>query len=123
MLITTEPVTVYRDERGALIKAWPAPVSGEVYVIELLPGCPRGHHYHVLGGEWFIPLSGRARLTVSAPDGSDHTSMILAVGERARVEAGVAHVLTAEGGPALVAAVADLEHRDEETIPCPVALP
>lgn len=123
MPISVEPVTRFTDARGALIKAWPGPVSGEVYVVELLPGHPRGHHYHERGGEWFVPLSGAATLTVADPRTGAQEQVTLSVGERARVEPFQAHVLSASGGPALVAAIADFEHADEVTVPYRVKLP
>lgn len=122
MPILVEPVTRFTDARGALLKAWPGPVSGEVYVVELLPGHPRGHHYHERGGEWFVPLSGQATLTVADPQTGAQEQVTLSVGQRARVEPGQAHVLSATGGPALVAAIADVAHRDEVTVPFPVRL-
>jgi len=117
MPILTELVRLVHDGRGALIKAWPRPVHGEVYVVELVPGAPRGNHYHVRGGEWFVPLSGAVWLTVADPETGSRERIRLEVGVRARVEAGQAHVLAAAGGPALVAAIADFEYNDEQTVP------
>jgi mannose-6-phosphate isomerase-like protein (cupin superfamily) len=116
MLLHPEPITVFADARGALLKVWPGRVDGEVYVVELRPGHPRGHHYHERGGEWFIPLSGSVCVTAMLP-GGEPERVTLSVGQRVRVDAGVAHVLSAAGGPALVAAIADNIHQDEVTIP------
>ena len=115
MHIQTEPVVIHRDERGALIKAWPAPIAGEAYAVELLPGHPRGHHYHHHGGEWFVPLSGVAILVAEDP-GSGARVVVRLDGLRARVEAGIAHALfAADDAPALVLAIADREWADEVT--------
>jgi oxalate decarboxylase/phosphoglucose isomerase-like protein (cupin superfamily) len=120
--IQTEPVIIHSDTRGALTKAWPGPVSGEVYTVELLPGHPRGHHYHRNGGEWFVPLQGVARLILEDPATGQRAEVRLE-GIRARVEAGIAHTLiAADEAPALVLAIADCAWQDEETIPYPVAL-
>ena len=64
LVIETEPIEIFEDPRGQLIKAWPRPHGGEVYVVELLPGHPRGNHLHHHGGEWFVPLQGEATLFV-----------------------------------------------------------
>lgn len=120
-LVHTEPITVHADARGALLKLWPGPVSGEVYAVELLPGTSRGHHWHRRGGEWFAPLQGVAVLVVEDP-ASGRREVVRLEGLRARVEAGLAHALYAEA-PALVLALADLRPEQDETVPCPVTLP
>jgi uncharacterized cupin superfamily protein len=121
--IQTEPVVTHRDHRGALVKAWPGPVSGEVYTVELRPGHPRGHHYHQHGGEWFVPLQGVAILIVEDPTTRER-AVIRLEGIRARVEAGIAHtLLAADDAPALVLAIADREWRDEVTIPYLIVTP
>jgi uncharacterized cupin superfamily protein len=115
LVIQTEPLEIFEDPRGQLIKAWPRPHSGEVYVVELLPGHPRGNHLHHHGGEWFVPLQGEATLFIVDPETGDQTRIELR-GIRARVEPGQAHALVASGDqPALVLAVADLSHDQEET--------
>lgn len=124
MHLHIESITVHRDHRGALLKIWPAPVRGEVYIVELLPGHDRGHHYHRNGGEWFAPIQGTVRIAAMVP-GEEATAITLTTGQRVHVPAGVAHALRAVDGPAIVAAVADCEHQDEVTIshkvpwPCP----
>lgn len=111
------------DARGALTKVWPGPVSGEVYAVELRPGCPRGHHLHRRGGEWFVPLVGVAILVVVDP--SDGARAVVRLdGVRARVEPGQAHALfAADEAGAVVVAVADLRPDQDETLPWPVAPP
>lgn len=121
--IQTEPVIRREDARGALIKAWPKAVSGEVYVVEIRPGTSRGHHWHAHGGEWFAPLQGRALLIVVDPSTGARTSLLLD-GLRARVEAGQAHALFCVGNePVWVLAVADLRPEEDETTPHPIAPP
>lgn len=124
LTLRTEPLPVHRDARGALVKAWPAPVTGEVYAVELRPGQPRGHHLHRWGGEWFVPLSGRALLVVEDPATGARAEVVLDGRERVRVEAGQAHALLAlDGAPAWVLAIADREHSQDETLPHRVRLP
>ncbi len=123
MRILTEPLVAHRDARGALLKAWPGPVTGEVYVVELRPGHPRGHHYHLHGGEWFVPLQGAAILVAEDPT-TGQRAVIRLADQRARIEAGVAHALfAADDAPALVLAIADREWSDEVTIPHRIAPP
>lgn len=123
MHIHTEPVVIHRDARGALIKAWPAPIEGEAYAVELRPGHPRGHHYHRHGGEWFVALQGAAILVAEDPQ-TQARVVVRLDGLRARVEAGIAHALfAAEGTSALVLAIADREWAAEETTPYQVSPP
>ena len=121
--IQTEPLTTHPDRRGRLFKAWPRAHAGEVYVVEILPGTSRGHHFHVHGGEWFVPLLGTCTLVVEDP--KTHQRAVVPLNDiRARVEPGQAHALFAHGSePALVLAVTDHLHADEETIAHPVAAP
>ena len=121
--ICTEPIQVFEDARGRLTKAWPRACTGEVYIVELLPGHPRENHLHHHGGEWFIPLEGEAILVVEDPK-SGERAVIPLNGIRARVEPGQAHALFHSGGsPARVMAVADLAHDQERTTSYPVAPP
>lgn len=123
LLLRTEPVVRHSDARGALIKAWPDAVSGEVYAVEILPGASRGHHWHARGGEWFVPLRGAALLVVVDPKTGDRAEILLD-GLRARVEPGLAHALFCVGGAAAwVLAVADLRSEDDETVPQAITLP
>lgn len=117
-----EPVARHHDARGALHKLWPGAVTGEVYAVELRPGQPRGHHLHRRGGEWFVPLVGRAVLVVEDP-ASGARAVVALDGVRARVEAGLAHALFAVDGDAVVVAIADLRPEQDETVPCPVEPP
>ena len=122
MEIPTEALVHHTDARGRLLKAWPEAVNGEVYVVELRPGHPRGHHVHARGGEWFIPLSGHAILSVQDP-ATGEVAHIALEGIRARVAPGLAHALHTPGpGPALVMAVADLRPEDDQTHPHTVPL-
>lgn len=120
-LVRTEPLVARRDERGALIKAWPGAVQGEVYVVELRPGSSRGHHYHRQGGEWFVPLQGEPVLVVEDP-ATGAREVVPLSGRRARVEPGLAHAIFASEA-ALVLAVAELRHEDDETVPWRIAPP
>ncbi len=120
--LRTEALVRFDDDRGALLKCWPRAVEGEVYLVELRPGHPRGHHLHRHGGEWFIPVQGQALLVVEDPASGARAELPLD-GLRVRVEAGQAHALYAVDGPALVLAVADKAHPDEGTEPWPVRPP
>ncbi len=122
MTTRTEAITRFVDARGALIKAWPGPVAGEVYAVELLPGHPRGHHFHRHGGEWFLALAGRPVLVTENPDGSDRRIQRLD-GVRVFVPPGIVHALFADEGPALVLAIADRLPDDDVTLPHRLAPP
>lgn len=114
------PLQRRRDARGALIKAHPDAVLGEVYVVELLPGQPRGEHLHRRSGEWFAPLQGACWLLARCPE-TGAEALIKLVDERVYVAAGIGHALwAADGAPALVLAAADRAHPDEGTEPMPL---
>ena len=121
MKLQAEPVVRHTDPRGDLIKAWPAPVAGEVYAVELRPCHPRGHHIHTHGGEWFVALQGRAVLVTERPDGSERQVHALA-DRRLYVPPGLAHTLFCEA-PALVLAVADVHYDHEHTLPHAIVAP
>ena len=117
------PLPVRRDARGALVKAWPAAAAGEVYAVEIRPGTSRGHHLHRRGGEWFVPLVGRAVLVVADPADGRRWELPLD-GVRVRVPAGLAHAIFAAGeASAWVLAVADRRPEDDETAPHPLDPP
>ncbi len=120
-LCQTTPLVRHHDDRGALVKLWPAPVSGEVYAVELRPGHSRGHHLHRRGAEVFVALQGSAVLVVECPETGRRERHLLR-DQRVRVPAGLAHALwAADEHGAWVVAVADNEHQDELTEPHPVA--
>lgn len=120
LAVPRAPLLVRRDARGALIKAHPEAVLGEVYVVELLPGQPRGEHRHRWSGEWFAPLQGACWLLVRCPD-TGAEALLKLDGERAFVAAGLGHALwAADGAPALVLAAADQAHPNEGTEPMPL---
>lgn len=122
-LCESSSVVRHVDVRGALVKLWPGPVTGEVYAVELRPGHSRGHHLHRRGGESFMALTGAAVLVVEDPaTGRRERHELRPGGDRVRVEAGLAHALWAAGDEvSWVIAVADLEHADERTEPFRVA--
>jgi oxalate decarboxylase/phosphoglucose isomerase-like protein (cupin superfamily) len=120
-MIRREPVRRIADHRGALTKAWPGPVSGEVYAVELLPGHPRGHHVHRAGGEWFVALTGAAWLVVEHPD-TDAREVHRLSADRLYVPAGIAHALFCDT-PALVLAIAEVHFDHEHTVPHRVSPP
>jgi oxalate decarboxylase/phosphoglucose isomerase-like protein (cupin superfamily) len=121
-MLRTEPLPRHEDPRGVLLKAWPRPVEGEVYVVELRPGTSRGHHRHPHGGEWFVPLVGAVLLVVESPEGAREELWLR--GLRARVEAGQAHALFNPGPEtAWVLAVADRDPAAMGTEPQPIAPP
>ena len=121
--IRTEPIRIIATTRGQLIKAWPRPNGGEIYVVEVLPGQPRGNHFHRYGGEWFVPLQGTVHLKVVDPETNTRATIVLD-GIRARVEPGQAHALEVVGNQsAWVMAIADVHHVNEETTPFMVSSP
>lgn len=120
-LVRVESLVRHTDARGDLIKAWPAPVAGEVYAVELRPGHPRGHHWHQHGGEWFVPLRGACWLVAEHPV-TGTRAVIHLVQERVYVPAGVAHALFCDAD-ALVLAIAEVHHDAEVTVRFPVQGP
>lgn len=122
LVLRTEPLLAHEDARGRLLKCFPRSVPGEVYLVELRPGHPRGQHLHRHGGEWFLCLSGRAVLVVEDPGSGARVELVLD-GLRARVEAGQAHGLWALDGPATVLALADVAYPEEGTEPWPLRPP
>lgn|GEM_PF-959018 len=104
--VRVEPVARFEDRRGALIKAWPNTLSGEVYVITCAPGQRRGDHRHHRMGEWFTALAGDGVVEVEGLP----TPLALS-GQRVFVPAGRAHAVVNRGADTLlVAAFAGRPH-------------
>jgi len=96
-LIRIEEINIITDERGALHKLLPFPVSGEVYMVVTAPGQIRGEHFHSKMEEWFTTLSGEGDLSVQLPEGGAIETTTMVPGYRYLVPRGVAHRLTNTG--------------------------
>src|SRR5271154_6064157 len=62
-------------------------------MIELIPGKPRGNHYHKVKEELVYIIEGAAELVVQDIDNQAHESTTLEAGDLAVIQTGVAHVL------------------------------
>ncbi|MCP4809332.1 MAG: cupin domain-containing protein [Proteobacteria bacterium] len=119
--VHVEPLTVFEDARGALIKASPGPVAGEVYVVTIQPGASRGHHRHHRMGEVFVALSGQGCVGVTDGEKTEHIDL---AGQRVHVGAGVAHALFNTGDELLIVlAAAERIHDPDDVEACPVGAP
>jgi oxalate decarboxylase/phosphoglucose isomerase-like protein (cupin superfamily) len=118
-----EPLARHADARGVLMKVFPHPVAGEVYLVTLLPGASRGHHIHLATSEWFAGIEGDPLLVVFDPATGARRALPLA-GFRVLVPAGIAHALFSRGSaPSLVAAAMDRLHDPKDVVPCPLEAP
>src|SRR5690349_22997227 len=61
--------------------------------IELLPGNPRGNHYHNHKEEWIYLIGGELSLVVEDIASKERASMTMSAGEIVRISSGVAHTL------------------------------
>jgi len=121
--LRVEPVARFEDARGALIKAFPGPVAGEVYLVALEPGATRGQHLHRRAGEQFTGVLGEPVLLVADP-ASGRTRRFALAGQRVSVPAGLAHAIVAPPGqPCLVAAAMDRAHDPDDVVPFPLEGP
>ncbi|MFH1468406.1 MAG: hypothetical protein ABIO70_28715 [Pseudomonadota bacterium] len=121
--LRVEPLVVHIDARGALYRAFPHPVGGEVYLVSFAPGASRGHHLHRHSGEWFAGIQGEPLLVVADPASGARRVIPLAE-QRVRVPAGLAHAIFAPPGEAcLVAAAMDQPHDPGDVVPCPLERP
>jgi oxalate decarboxylase/phosphoglucose isomerase-like protein (cupin superfamily) len=121
-VLRTEPLVVHRDDRGDLVKAHPAPVVGEVYVVTAHPGQARGHHYHRHMAEWFVAVAGQGEIRAQDP-ATGETARVSLDGLRVQVPAGIAHVLVNTGTDELVVvACAERLHDPEDVVAWPVPL-
>ena len=120
-LALVESVQVVEGPRGSLSKLYPYANPGEVYMVELIPGVPRGGHFHAVG-ETFIALSGGAWLFLEREERSE-LHFLEAPGNvagrpslRVGVAPGVVHTLWAAGGQiAKILAVCERRHPEEGT--------
>lgn len=120
-LARLESVQVIEGPRGPLTKLIPHATMGEVYLVELIPGIPRGGHLHAVEEE-FVALSGAAWLFLER-DGESELHFLEAPGNvagrialRVGVPAGVVHTLWAAGGrSARILAACERRHPEEGT--------
>ena len=119
--VSVEPLTVFSDARGDLIKANPGPVDGEVYVITVVPGASRGHHRHHRMGEVFVALSGTGVVGVTDGTRTEHVPL---TNQRVRVGPGLGHAIFNTGADTLIVlAAAERIHDPDDVEPCPVDAP
>ena len=116
------PLTVHADERGALLKAHPGEVAGEVYVITSAPGTSRGHHLHRRTTEIFVAVRGDCVVGLVDPETGEVEHRPL----RGRLEVGpgIAHALFNVGSDELVVVAAmdrphDPEDVERHEVPAP----
>jgi uncharacterized RmlC-like cupin family protein len=69
--------------------------SGIRYIayIELLPGSPRGNHYHNSKEEWTYLLTGELSLVVEDIVSKERASLTMSAGDIVRIPTGIAHTL------------------------------
>jgi hypothetical protein len=61
--------------------------------IELLPGNPRGNHYHNHKQEWIYLITGELSLIVEDIASKERATMPMTAGEIVKISTGVAHTL------------------------------
>ena len=118
-----EDVHLHRDSRGTLWKAFPFPITGEVYAVSITEGQSRGHHLHRATAEWFTGITGAATLLVAAqPNGPVQALELL--GRRVRVPAGWPHaILAPPEEPVLVLVAMERAHDPTDVVPCLLEAP
>lgn len=120
--VTEHPLVVHADARGALIKAHPSAVSGEVYVVTAAPGESRGHHLHRLTTEVFVAVRGSAVVGLLDPETGEVE--FIPLNARLEVGPGIAHAIFNVGDDELVVVAAmDRPHDDDDVVRLEVPAP
>lgn len=61
--------------------------------IELLPGTPRGNHYHNGKEEWIYLLTGELSLVIEDIVSKERSSLTMSAGDIVKISTGIAHTL------------------------------
>jgi len=120
--VTEHPLVVHGDDRGQLLKAHPAAVEGEVYVITAVPGASRGHHLHRRTTEVFVAVSGQGVIGLVDPDSGavEHRTLT----GRLEVGPGIAHAIFNVGEEELIVVAAmDRAHDPGDVVAYEVPAP
>jgi len=101
-LITIRKIDpAFCDERGCITDVLDKPVS-HIGHITFAKGAERAKHYHKESTQYDFILSGRIRLIVCLPDGSDREEHILEQGMATEVPPGVVHAYVAEEDSSMI---------------------
>ena len=111
-----DDLTVHSDARGVLYEALRfstqnIPPGGQIYIYSVAPGARRGDHYHGKKSEWFLCVTGRVRLLMTAPDGTAVDEILDAdMPKLVHAAPGTSHaVVNEEDGVAVIVAYASKE--------------
>src|SRR5438874_9201479 len=73
-----------------------------VAFIELLPGSPRGNHYHKIKEEWIYLIRGELSLVLEDLASKERAAETMVAGDLVKISTGVAHTLQiSESGMAI----------------------
>jgi len=95
LVTITKVDPVHTDDRGDIIDILNEPI-GHVGYISFTKGAMRAKHYHHESTQYDYIISGRLRLVVCMPDGSQREDHILEAGMSSAVPPGVVHTYIAE---------------------------
>lgn len=86
---------VHTDDRGSITDVLNEPI-GHVGYITFTKGALRAKHYHHESVQYDYILSGKLRLVVCQPDGSEREDHVLEPGMLSEVQPGIVHTYIAE---------------------------
>lgn len=91
----------FTDDRGSITDILNLPVN-HIGIIDFNPGALRAKHYHKQSIQYDYILSGRIRLIVCLPDGSEREDHILLPGMATEIPPGIVHTYIAEERSAMI---------------------
>lgn len=101
-LITIRKVNpAFSDDRGSITDVLDKPIS-HVGLITFTKGAIRAKHYHKQSTQYDFILSGKIRLVVCMPDGTDREDHLLEAGMATEVPAGTVHTYIAEEDSSMI---------------------
>ena len=91
----------FQDHRGSITDVLDKPIS-HVGLITFTKGALRAKHYHKESTQYDYILSGKIRLVVCMPDGSQREDHIVEAGTATEVPPGIVHTYIAEEDSSMI---------------------
>ena len=101
LIVVKKIEPAFFDHRGSITDVLDKPIS-HVGLITFTKGAVRAKHYHKQSTQYDYILSGKIRLVVCNPDGSEREDHIVEAGMATEVPPGIVHTYIAEEDSSMI---------------------
>ncbi len=101
LITISKPSPAFVDERGSITDILDKTIS-HIGLVTFTKGCFRGKHYHKSSTQYDYILSGRLKLIICKPDGSEKEEHTLEPGMATEIPAGIVHTYIAEEDSSMI---------------------